>query len=122
MSAERVIEDEVPMLTNVLAQIGIHDAGRPLDMAALVGPFATWLGQQQVRAEDRGFVGSLVGAFVSQYLVRERAAVRRVDGRVIFLDVPVEHGVARVIEPYRFGWDLAGGQGDVARALAVMCS
>lgn len=122
MSAERIIEDEVPMLTDVLAQIGIHDADEALDVAALVGPFADWLGQQHVRPEERGFVGALVGAFVSQYLVRERAATRRIVGRVIYLDVPVASGVAREIEPYRFGWDLAGGQGDAAQALRVMCS
>ncbi len=88
------------MLDDVLGSIGLHQSGSPLDFAKLREPFSHWLQHQAVTPEDFAFLVSLVGAFISEYLICESGAERVLVGPRIFLRLPVQSGVAREFDLY----------------------
>jgi hypothetical protein len=100
MSAERVIEESLPMLDDVLGQIGIHRSGSPLDFVALRPRFSEWLLAQTSAPGDVPFLTSLVGAFICEHLIRVAAANRYIGGNRIMLRVPFASGVEREFDPY----------------------
>jgi hypothetical protein len=100
MDAQRVIDEALPMLDDVLGQIGIHRSGAGLDFAFLLPQFSGWLAAQTYSSEDVPFLTSLTGAFICEYLVREVGATRHVEGNRIYIRLPAEAGVAREFEPY----------------------
>ena len=101
MNLQKIVDDEVPMLDEVLGSIGIHQTGQPMDLARLLNPFSTWLEQQAVGPQDEGFVGALVGAFVAQYAMRHGGASRSIADGEIFLEFPAGDGIVRRFSPYR---------------------
>jgi len=109
-SAEQVVAEEVPMLEDVLANIGLHRPGQQLDLRAIASPLEAWLQQQSITVEDRPFVASLVAAFVSQYLIAHGDAERLIAGNRIILRLPIQAGVSREIEPYALGLAATQGQ------------
>ena len=108
MNLQKIVDDEIPMLDDVLGSTGIHKAGQPLDLARLLNPFSTWLEQQAVGPQDEGFVGALVGAFVAQYAVRHGGASRSIADGDIYLDIPAGDGVVRRFSPYRMAPAVVG--------------
>ncbi|MDP9123339.1 MAG: hypothetical protein M3N82_01845 [Pseudomonadota bacterium] len=76
MDAQQVIEEARPMLDDVLGRIGLHQSGSPLVFAKLREPFSHWLLHQVVAPQDFAFLASLVGAFISEYLICQRGAER----------------------------------------------
>ena len=100
MNAQNTVDDEPLMLDDVLGQIGIHKSGEPLDLIQLVDPFSSWLEQQEIPPSDHGFVGALVAAFICQYLILHRSAMRRIEGNKIIVGIPFVQGIVREFEPY----------------------
>ena len=110
MNAQQVIEESRPMLDDVLGRIGLHQTGSPLDFARLREPFSHWLQHHDVAPEEFAFLVSVVGAFVSEYLISQRGAERALVGPRIFLRLPVQSGVAREFDPYATAAGLLRGQ------------
>lgn len=100
MNHQQVIDEARPMLIEVLGQIGLHRVGAPLDLEALRDPFSVWAQAQDVGDADFAFFVSLVGAFISEYLVDMHAAAVYSDGQTIRVRIPFEQGVAREFDPY----------------------
>lgn len=120
MDAHQVIQESRPMLDDVLGRIGLHQSGSPLDLVKLCDPFSRWLQQQVVAPQDFAFLVSLVGAFISEYLICQRGAERALVGQQIFLRLPVQSGVASEFDPYATAAGLLGGQKSLASFLATV--
>jgi len=120
MDAHRVIEESQPMLADVLGRIGLHQRGSPLDFARLCEPFSQWLQQQVVAPQDFAFLVSLVGAFISEYLIHQRGAERTLVGQQILLRLPVQSGVASEFDPYATAAGLLRGQKSLASFLVTV--
>lgn len=105
--AERVLLEQRPMLTEFLADVGLHEAGGPLDLRAILPAFDHWLRAQDVTAADVPYVASRLAAFVSVYLEDHAGATQAiVDGRIL-LRVPIEPGVVREFDAYRLAYQAA---------------
>lgn len=115
MSAQQVIDKTRPMLEDILGLIGLHSAGHPLDLRALLDPFSQWVERQNVRDEDVAFLTGLIGAFISEYLIEHHSARRIIRDEHIYLQLPiqVEDGVWREFEPYKVACDLAQSRGSL---------
>ena len=120
MDAQRVIEESIPMLSDVLGGIGLHQNGTPLDFAKLRDPFSSWLQQQVVAQEDFAFLVSLVAAFVSEYLIHQAGAQRYLAGQQIRLRLPIQSGAAREFDPYATAAGLVRERHSLAKFLATV--
>lgn len=88
------------MLEEILPQIGLYRAGEPFDPVALRDPFSAWAQAQDVSDADFAFMVSLIGAFLSEYLVAVRAAAVQILENKIYVCVPFQDGIAREFDPY----------------------
>ncbi|MEA9566743.1 hypothetical protein [Xanthomonas sp. WHRI 8932A] len=120
MDAQRVIEESIPMLADVLGSIGLHQHGTPLDFARLREPFSSWLQQQAVAQEDFAFLVSIVAAFISEYLIHQSGAQRYVAGEQILLRLPIQSGVASEFDPYATAVGLVRERHSLATFLATV--
>lgn len=122
MNPEQVIAEQYPMLDDVLGKIGLHRSGQPLYLKALARPFEVWLGQQAIDPADRAFVASLVGAFLSQYLIAHSSAEQHVVGNRIVLRLPFQTSIAREFEPYAVAFGIAQSQSGLTAFLEKVCT
>ena len=120
MDAQQVIEESRPMLNDVLGRIGLHQSGSSLDFAKLREPFSHWLMNQVVAPQDFAFLASLVGAFISEYLISQRKAQRVLDGRRILLRMPIQAGVTSDFDPYASAVGLLRGKTSLDGFLATV--
>lgn len=105
--AERVLLEQRPMLAEFLADVGLHEAGGPLDLRAILPAFDHWLRAQDITGAGIPYVASRLATFVSVYLEDHVGAVQAiVDGRIL-LRVPVEPGVVREFDAYRLAYQAA---------------
>ena len=88
------------MLDDVLGRIGIHQSGTTLNLASLRHPFSEWVQRQQIAPQDFSFMVSLIGAFISEYLIAHHNAQRYIEGDRIYLSMPFDHGIVRSFDPY----------------------
>jgi hypothetical protein len=100
LSAQQVIDEALPMLDDMLGRIGIHRTGTPIDFTAVGPQFSAWLQAQDCSPADVPFLISLVGAFLSEYLIDRASAVRHLEGKRILLRLPIASGVAKEFDPY----------------------
>lgn len=100
MNQQQVIDEARPMLTEILGQIGLLREGATLDFEALLSPFSIWAQTQDVGDADFAFFVSLVGAFISEYLVDRHGASVFSDGQTIRVRIPFEQGITREFDPY----------------------
>jgi hypothetical protein len=122
VNPEQVIAEQRPMLDDVLGRIGLHSSGHPLDLRALASPFEAWLGQQVINPEDLAFVASLIGAFLSQYLIAYGSAEQQVLGNKIVLRLPFQAGIVREFEPYAVAFGIAREQRGLTEFLENVCT
>ena len=120
MSAQQVIDQARPLLDQVLGQIGLHQSGTPLDFVRLREPFSAWLQNQVVPPEDLFFLASVVGAFICEDLVQHNAAERYIQGRQIWLRVPMQSGIAKDFDPYATALGLIQSKGSLGNFLATV--
>lgn len=122
VDAQRVIDEALPMLDDVLGQIGIHRSGAALDFAFLLPRFSGWLAAQTYSSEDVPFLTSLTGAFICEYLLREAGAMRHVEGNRIYIRLPVAAGVAREFEPYAVAMGLVTDRSSLEHFLRAVAT
>ena len=100
MNVHQVAEESLPMLDDVLGRIGIHKSGTALNLASLRRPFSDWAQQQEVTPQDFSFMVSLIGAFISEYLIAHHNAQRHIEDNRISLRLPLCQGIMRSFDPY----------------------
>lgn len=122
MSAQKVIAESRPMLTDILRDIGLHTSDQSLDLQALLDRFSHWVETQDVRQEDIPFLAGLIGAFICEFLLEHHSARRIVRGGKIFLQMPIQDGIQREFEPYEVALGLAQSRGSVALFLKTLTS
>jgi hypothetical protein len=97
---QAAIEESRPMLEDFLQMIGLHRVGTAIDFPAIIEPFCNWLEAQTVTEDDRFYVSARLAAFICEYLVDVKSAVRLIDRGRIVLRVPIEQGIMREFDPY----------------------
>ena len=95
------------MLEEFLEDIGLHRAGAPLDLRAVLSELDRWLEAQQVAEEDVAFLAAQLGAYMCLYLVDHYGAKQVIVENKIIVQVPVVAGVVRELEPYKLAWTCA---------------
>lgn len=122
MDSQKLLDDALPMLDEVLGQIGIHQSGTPLDFQVIEPLFSRWLVQQQILPQDMGFIVMIVGAFITEYLVQRRGAIRLVVVERPAVRIPFQQGVAREFDPYAAAAGLVQGNRDLPTFLSSVGS
>lgn len=100
MNPQRVIDESIPMLDDVLGSIGIHRPGTKLDMLKIRRQFSDWISQQQISDGAAAFMTSIIGAFICEYFIKQQGALRFIQDGRIFLKVPLQEGILREFDPY----------------------
>lgn len=100
MNSQQVINEARPMLEDIFPQIGLYRPGERINLIALRDPFSAWVQAQEVSDADFAFMASLVGAFISEYLIDARAASIHSFENKIFVRIPFEDGIVREFDPY----------------------
>lgn len=118
MNPQQVIDEARPMLEDILPQIGLYRSGEPIDLIALRDPFSVWAQAQEVSDADFAFVASLVGAFISEYLIDARAASVHLIENKIFVRIPFEGGILREFDPYATAAGLVRNKQSLSEFLA----
>ena len=113
MNAQQLLDDALPMLDDLLGQIGIHQSGTSLDFQALEPQFSEWLAQQEISSQDAGFMVMVVGAFITEYLAQQKGATRLVVMERPSVRVEFQQGVAREFDPYAAAAGLVHGNRDL---------
>jgi len=109
------------MLTEVLSQIGLLREGAALDLEVLRESFSMWAQAQDVGDADFAFFVSLVGAFISEYLVDTHAAVVYSEGQTIRIRIPFENGVTREFDPYAAAYGLVRNKQSLSDFIDHVC-
>jgi len=118
MNPQQVIDDARPMLEDILPQIGLCRTGEPFDPVALRDPFSAWVQAQDVSDADFAFMASLIGAFISEYLIAARAASVQILENRIYVRVPLEDGIVREFDPYASAAGLVRNKASLSEFLA----
>ena len=99
MDHQRLIDEARPMLDDILGRIGIHHSGQPLALDRMKEPLSQWLQKLTIGEKDFFNIVSLVGAFISEYLI-EKGAVRSVEHDQIMLSLWEDEGAVKQFDPY----------------------
>lgn len=99
MDYQRLIDESRPMLDDILGRIGIHRTGEPLDLDRLREPLSQWLQKLTIGEKDFFNLVSLVGAFISEYLI-EKGAVRSIENEHIVLSLWDSEDAVKQFDPY----------------------
>jgi hypothetical protein len=118
MNSQQVIDDARPMLEDILPQIGFYRSGEPLDLIALRDSFSAWAQAQEASDADFAFMASLIGAYISEYLIDARGASMHLLENKIFVRVPFEGGIAREFDPYAAAAGLVRNRQSLSEFLA----
>jgi hypothetical protein len=113
MNPQQVIDESLPMLDDILCRIGLHRQGDVLDFKYLLDPFSKWLSQQDVQPNDVSFLVSVVAAFICEYLIKHGSAERHIVGRYIRLQLPMQTGISREVDPYAVALGIVKERGDL---------
>jgi hypothetical protein len=107
IDAAVVVAEQRPMLEEFLEDVGLHRAGAPLDLRAVLPGLDRWLEAQDVAEEDVAFLAAQLGAYMCLYLVDHCGAKQVIVENKIVVQVPVVAGVIRELEPYQLAWTYA---------------
>ena len=102
-----VLQDQRPMLEQFLADVGLHDVRKPLDLRVTLEGFDSWLRTQDVNQDDVAYLAAQLGAYLSLYLVDFHGAEQVVVDERILIRVPVTAGVCREFDAYKLAYGCA---------------
>lgn len=107
MNPEQVIEESKPMLEETLVGLGIHNQKSRLDYQAAIEPFSDWVKTQKPDDSDVPYFAGLIGAFISEFLINERGAIRTIRDNRIIIRMELTTGIVREFEPYAVAYGMA---------------
>jgi hypothetical protein len=107
VDAHLVLEEQRPMLTEFLADIGLSSPGELPHLVSLLPAFDKWLADLTVEPDDVAFLASRLGAYICLYLINHHGAKSAIVDNRIMLAIPGEHGIWREVEPLRLAFSLA---------------
>ena len=107
VDAQLVLEQQRPMLTEFLADIGLSSGGELPHLVSLLPAFDKWLAELTVEPDDVAYLASRLGAYICLYLINYHGAKPAIVDNRIILAVPGEHGTWREFEPLRLAFGLA---------------
>ena len=102
-----VLQDQRPMLEQFLADVGLHDVRKPLDLRVTLEGFDSWLRTQDVNQDDVAYLAAQLGAYLSLYLEDFHGAEQVVVDERILIRVPVTAGVCREFDAYKLAYGCA---------------
>jgi hypothetical protein len=120
---QQVIDEPRPMLEEFLGDIGIYHPGQPIADVQLRDRFSDWLDAQEIREEDSWYVVARVAAFICEYLIEGRAAMRYIESKHILLRLPIDapRGVYRDFDPYAIAVNLVRERRSLKGFLDAIC-
>ena len=95
------------MLEETLVGLGIHNPKSPLDYQAALEPFSDWVTTQKPDDSDLPYFAGLIGAFISEFLISERGAIRTIRDNRIIIGMKLTAGIVREFEPYSVAYGMA---------------
>lgn len=107
MNPQQIINESRPMLEEFLSDIGLYSLGSPLDLQSLLGPFSSWVDEQDVAEDLRFYLASRLAAFICEYLIDFCSGERLIDNGRIIMRLPIQEGLFREFDPYAVAVEMA---------------
>jgi hypothetical protein len=122
MNPQRVIAESRPMLEEFLTDVGLHQAGRPLDLSQLLEPFSDWVDAQGLAEADRFYLASRLAAFICEYLIEVGSGQRIIEDGRILMRIRIQDGVLREFDPYAVAVGMTSNRKSLKAILDAMRS